>query len=658
MRPLVTDLRVGREVLCRHVSPVWTTYIPLDTNLFSEAVHWILETLHGWQLTHYLDDFFAVFPPGTDIAPHSEQFDKILDMIGLLKAPEKDANGTVVTHLGFEFDSMNMEVRLPPNKKLRALRAVQHLMNASSVSFGALEEVLGFLSHCCQVVPLGRPFLRRLFSLLRRQKYNRRHLRTHISSAARRDIRWWLYFLTAWSSVSMIRLSRVNYDAATDASGTKGIGGIFSGRVFSERMPSRHREKHINWKEMFAILHAFVLWHKEWAGGRLRLACDNSAVVDAVIKKSIKGETINPLQMVLLIAAIFDIEILIFWIPSEENIVADAASRHDFKKLTNLGFQVSELRQMRKPVSKISTLCQKLYTFLRTLSPLQPGRTTTPFAPHTKHTVDTTHIPLSLPPSNPSPTGSPQSLGQLNPPPQKDTSKLYGQHMSNEVSTLPSSTIPSLKGSSAARNGSMAKESRNSGSLSQPLSSTKSSTKPATTSTVSISKRRCAWRLPVSFDLVNLRGVHPTPLSYVDTLYSTEMAQSLSLSPHRRPTPSNMGSRSSLQPHRPHPSVLSPHSAVFIPASLETHHTPSFPAPSVHSTGNTSSTKSKNYSFELASRRLDSRAIPYVKEPQYPLQQMEYHAKKSNSSVAGKVTQSMSTSTRSAPPTIPKNFSN
>ncbi len=423
---------------------------PRIFNLFSEAVHWILETLHGWQLTHYLDDFFAVFPPGTDITPHSEQFDKILDTIGLFKAPEKDANGTVVTHLGFEFDSMNMEVRLPSNKKLRALRAVQHLMNASSVSFAALEEVLGFLSHCCQVVPLGRPFLRRLFSLLRRNKYNRRHLRTRISSTARRDIRWWLYFLTAWSSVSMIHLSRVNYDAATDASGIKGIGGIFNGRIFSERIPSRHREKHINWKEMFAILHAFILWHKECAGGRLRLACDNSAVVDAVIKKSIKGETINPLQMVLLIAAVFDIEILIFWIPSEENIVADAASRHDFKKLTNLGFQVSDLRQNHKPISKISTLRQKLYTFLRTLSPPQPGRTMTPLAPPMKHTVDITDTPLSLPPSSPSPTGSPQSLVQPNPPPQKDISKLCGQLTLNEVSTLLSSTIPSLKGSSAA----------------------------------------------------------------------------------------------------------------------------------------------------------------------------------------------------------------
>ena len=104
---------------------------------------------------HYLDDFLTVFPPGEDISHHSESFDEVLMTFGLSKAPEKDADGTLVTYLGFEFDSMNMEVRLPPNKKLHALCAVQHLMTAKSVSFSALEEVLSFLSHCCQVVPLG-----------------------------------------------------------------------------------------------------------------------------------------------------------------------------------------------------------------------------------------------------------------------------------------------------------------------------------------------------------------------------------------------------------------------------------------------------------------------------------------------------------------------
>src|SRR5579859_1938078 len=632
---------------------------PRIFNLFSEAAHWILETLYGWHLTHYLDDFLAVFPPGEDTSHHSECFDEVMTTISLSKAPEKDADGTVVTHLGFEFDSMNMEVRLPPNKKLRALRAVQQLMTAKSVSFSALEEVLGFLSHCCQVVPLGRPFLRRLFALLRRNKPNSH--RTRIPVAARRDIRWWLYFLTAWSSVSIIRLSRINYDAATDASGVKGIGGVFNGYIFSERIPSRHREKHINWKEMFAILHAFILWHKRWAGGRLRLACDNTAVVDAVSKRSIKGETINPLQIILLIAAVFDIDIQIFWVPSEENIVADAASRHDFKKLTDLGFQVSGLRQNRA-ASKISTLRQQLYTFLKTLSLPQPGRTTILPALHTKPTLVATDMSRTQPPSSPSHTGSPPSPPQSNRKQPTDISKPYSQPTSKKASLRISSTTRSSRCVSAAQNESTARATRDSGSPSQPQSSSRSSLRPKMTLMAPTSRQRCAWHLPDSFDLVNLRGIHPTLPSYIDTSSSTIISApspSPSPSPSRpqKPTPSDVVSPSSSLPRHPH-FVLSPHSAVFIPGSHSTKPNPYSLAPSAPSIGNTSSTKSKGYSSEQASQQPDSLDIPYAKALQSPLQQLEYPVKISNSSDGGKATLSTSTLTKSALQTIPENSYN
>src|SRR5271170_6972036 len=93
---------------------------------------------------------------------------------------------------------------------------------------------------------------------------------------------------------------------------------------------------------MFAILHAFLLWHEMWSGGLVRIACDNSSVVDALNKHSIKGPAIVPLQRIFLIAAVFDIQIFPFWIPSSENMVADAASRFDYNKLANLGLQVSQ----------------------------------------------------------------------------------------------------------------------------------------------------------------------------------------------------------------------------------------------------------------------------------------------------------------------------
>ena len=80
---------------------------------------------------------------------------------------------------------------------------------------------------------------------------------------------------------------------------------------------------------------------QEVGGGLVHIACDNSCVVDAFNKYSIKSPAIIPLQWIFLIVAIFDIQILPFWISSEENMVADAAFRFNYKKLANLGFQVS-----------------------------------------------------------------------------------------------------------------------------------------------------------------------------------------------------------------------------------------------------------------------------------------------------------------------------
>src|SRR5271170_5847354 len=207
---------------------------PRIFNLFAEALHWVLETLFEWNCTHYLDDFLFVFPPGTDITPLSAEFDNVLAKFGLTKAAEKDTNGCVVIHLGFEFDSMNMQVRLPQPKKQRALDSVNSLLSSSSVLLTDLESTLRFLSHCCQVVPLGRPFLRNLFSLLCRHGNRRASSKTRLSSDARNDLRWWHRFLTSWSSISMIQISRRFCDVATDASGAKGIGGVYRRIVFSE----------------------------------------------------------------------------------------------------------------------------------------------------------------------------------------------------------------------------------------------------------------------------------------------------------------------------------------------------------------------------------------------------------------------------------------
>ena len=476
---------------------------PRIFNLFAEALHWIFETLYEWNVTHYLDDFLFVFPAGTDIDPLSKTFDQVLATFGLSKAAEKDSQGCVVVHLGFEFDSSAMEIRLPPNKKQRALDAINSLLSSTTVSLSTLESTLGFLSHCCQVVPLGRPFLRHLYSLISCCTTRHRFRRIRIPRAAKDDLRWWLRFLTSWSAVSMIQPSRPIYDIATDASGIKGIGGVFQRQVFSERIPARHRLKHINWKEMFAILHAFLLWHQSWRGGSVRLACDNATVVDAISKYSIKGNALRPLQDILLVAAVYDITLSIFWIPSEENIVADAASRHDFGKLANLGLQVSP----QKPSLKISTLRQTLSNFSTIPSPHPPTAVITPLENPTISSAEPMGISHSPLPSKVSPIGLVPSCAPPNLQPPKVISMLSAPTTSSPVSPPLSSTTPALNSSSAGANVFMVRAQNDSVSHLHRVSSSELSMNSTVMKKESISNRRSVWRLPPSYDLENLRGL-------------------------------------------------------------------------------------------------------------------------------------------------------
>jgi len=366
-------------------------------NLFAEALHWALETTHNWSVSHYLDDFLCIFPPDTDLIEQSKAFDAALQQMGFQKAPDKDAAGTCVMHLGFLIDSDAMEVRLPRNKVTRARAMIKEILASKSITANRSEAILGFLSHCCQAIPLGRPFLRSVYSLYRVTRKRHRFVRTRIPSKAKKDLLWWNTLLGRWSSRSIAPRDRTTFEAWTDASGKKGIGGHFRDLVFSTRVPARHRKRHINWKEMYAVLHAFILWHEHWEHGRLVLHCDNEAVVEGINKKSIRGPAIRPLQRILLIAAAFDIELIAYWIPTAENKIADALSRFDYKRLNELGLTIQgSFQTHQKTTTKASILRRKLHSFFTTPSPHLHDETTNQALIPTSHSSPPPPRPPSL----------------------------------------------------------------------------------------------------------------------------------------------------------------------------------------------------------------------------------------------------------------------
>ena len=153
----------------------------------------------------------------------------------------------------------------------------------------------------------------------------------------------------------------------TDASGTRGQGGVFSSvkpyepshitwsQAFSKPLSRHHREKDINYKEMNAVLVALRLWGEHFTHSRLVVHTDNSVVFHGLQHWTTRSSAISPLREIALLSAKQDIQIQPIWIPSQENLLADLLSRRDFKKLANTFPLLTQHTIHRHPGTKTST---------------------------------------------------------------------------------------------------------------------------------------------------------------------------------------------------------------------------------------------------------------------------------------------------------------
>ena len=116
-------------------------------------------------------------------------------------------------------------------------------------------------------------------------------------------------------------------------------------------------------------------------------------MIDVIHKRFIKDDIIHLFQAILLIMIIFDIKLTIFWLSSEKNIIVDAASWFDYKKLTNLEFQ-NQLYSLRhfSLSHRMMILRQKLYFFYNTHWQYQYDETTNQFRNHTSDIISFTII--------------------------------------------------------------------------------------------------------------------------------------------------------------------------------------------------------------------------------------------------------------------------
>ena len=138
---------------------------------FTTAMEWALIQRSGWcTCTHYLDDFFLARGTYPECAEFMDTFQGLCDYIGAQLSPVKTEEPyTKLTFLRLQVNTVLQEVSIPNRKLHEALDMIRSALNKtnSKITVKAIQQLAGKLQFIAKGIPVGRPYIRHLYNLLK-----------------------------------------------------------------------------------------------------------------------------------------------------------------------------------------------------------------------------------------------------------------------------------------------------------------------------------------------------------------------------------------------------------------------------------------------------------------------------------------------------------
>ena len=296
----------------------------------ADALEWCISQ-HGVDyIFHYLDDFLIMGPPGSSIC--QENLQKLIDVCSRLGVPlvadKQEGPSPILTFLGIVIDTLQGELRLPPEKLQHLLDMLQAWQSKRVCTRRELESLIGSLQHACKVIRPGRSFMRRAISLLTVAKEPQHHIR--LNQEFKADLLWWQTFVIHWNGTAII-IGNGPPDTiiTTDASGSWGCGGWQGTKWFQMQWNDKAQDKSIAVKEHIPILIAVLIWGSELRGKHVLSNCDNEAVVSILSSRYSRDQHLmHLLRYLFFIEAHFHFRLSASHVAGVSNMVADNLSRN------------------------------------------------------------------------------------------------------------------------------------------------------------------------------------------------------------------------------------------------------------------------------------------------------------------------------------------
>ena len=167
----------------------------------------------------YLDDFLLLGETREECETKLLELIRLLRYLGFAIAWEKVVSPTnVVTYLGIELDSIEMEFRLPHRKLVNLVELVSKFKDMSHASKKELQVLAGHLSHASTVVRGGRTFSRRLLNLIKYLPDSPSQVL--LPTWFKRDLLWWYNLVGLFNGSAKVvkSLATIEGVPATDSS--------------------------------------------------------------------------------------------------------------------------------------------------------------------------------------------------------------------------------------------------------------------------------------------------------------------------------------------------------------------------------------------------------------------------------------------------------
>ena len=344
------------------------------------------------EITNYLDDFLFL---ALTLAKCNGLIREFLELCSTIRIPiveDKTVLGNkLVIFLGVLLDGRHFMIRLPLERRLKAVNMIKLMLSKKKAMVGELQELCGYLNFLCKAIFPGRPFVRRMYAKYSgkiilpgmskkelRGKANKFHLKSYhhvrLDAEFKADCLIWLQFLdqqASWAdgvNKPMLDIlspdvtsTDINFYSDASASSKLGFGCLLDSKWLRGDWDAEFIERYqpsIEYLELFALCSGIFTWGRFLRNTRITVFCDNTVVVAMINSMTSSCKNCMMLIRMLTLQGLkFNRRLRAKYVPTKQNFLADVLSRGQMHRFRCLGPHMDEkpweIHEDLWPMSKI-----------------------------------------------------------------------------------------------------------------------------------------------------------------------------------------------------------------------------------------------------------------------------------------------------------------